>query len=291
MPANQGLVPALEQFFYDQGKVYTKAEVLALLATGSAAPQGAIFKVYNSDPSYVQSGNDVVITDIRLIGESGYPVKASQHGGAPFPDTDLTYNPTLGTVTIASFTLLNNEFIEIDAIGLVATTGFGTVLARLAALEELTAPDDIGAIKIWPWKDSERSIPTGWVEFLQWTGRVMVPSNASDAIFQVVRNIGGANAITLTENNLPELSFKLFGSSVNTSNGDLPGADDPVARARSNGDNDSSSRLNYEMAKSGASDPTLGRTNKRGKASPDPISTIQAYVNIRLIIRVGVTIP
>lgn len=83
------------------------------------------------------------------------------------------------------------------------------------------------------------------------------------------------NAVTVARANLPNEGLEMFSTEINPNNGDIPGADDIVARARLNG----SSFLNYEISKA-TTFSFIGRTKAMGAGTPvniQPKSNIVLY--------------
>jgi len=106
----------------------------------------------------------------------------------------------------------------------------------------------------WAWMDGRNGMP-------DWTKRVPLMLDESDPNWDLTK-LGteiGSDKITITKANLPAEGLNIFAGSVGGSGGDIPGANDSVARARSVG----SQNLNYEIVK-GSVGATLGKTSNMG---------------------------
>jgi len=294
MAQDQGLVPALKQDFYDKSETYTRQETETLVATGSSAPQGAIFKVRNSDSSYVQSGSSAVITDIRLIGETDYPVRCTQYGG-DIPDSELTYDPVAGKVTIANMTLLNNHFIVIEAVGAIPTSGFSNVLTDIALLKQIAAPfllngsDPGGGMVLW--NRPANQIPAGYREVVDWRGRLPMGYKPGDPDFGTVGNIGGSKTSSISSTNmLPK--FRLF-TAVNqflTASGHPSPPSAIRSFIRYFFKTDGGGPESYELIGSSADnqEPDISPTSSVGQDTPDEFDVLNPYRIVVFIEFVGV---
>lgn len=175
--------------------------------TGSVTVLGSPFKVFNGDPSYVIDSGNSIITDVRLMGKTGYIVSSTQVG-SEFRNSQLTYDPTNGKVTISAFVLGTGEHISIYADGTTVTTNYNSLLTDLAMLKLIAAPFYItptganGGMLLW--KRPAAEIPAGWQEVVNWRGRMPMGWDPDDPDFATVRTSnGGAKTVTLTKANMP----------------------------------------------------------------------------------------
>jgi microcystin-dependent protein len=96
-------------------------------------------------------------------------------------------------------------------------------------------------------------------------GKTFVNIDSSDPNYDEAGKFGGAKEHTLTQEQLPNVSLKMFESDVNTTGGDTVTSNDGVARSGTGGSN-----LNYEMRKSSGNGATatLGNTSRMGNDEP-----------------------
>jgi len=194
-----GLLSALEQYFYTQGLTFNRVEVTTLIAAAveGTSSGGAIFSIDNTDPVfYMQTGTDAVITHPLLMGKEGYPVSTTQSNTFWRPG-EIICNKADGKLTIPNFSLANGEVIIIFAIGAKAPDDITGIVARLTRLEKAMKPITDGDVII-PWleQDLTKSPPVPWVEVFDLAGRVPIGLYTSKALMSVVGQIGGTDVLT-----------------------------------------------------------------------------------------------
>jgi hypothetical protein len=257
-----GILSALENYFYEQGQTYTRAEISALIA-GAVASEGigasdAIFTVENTDSGYEDAGINCSITDIRLIGKTGYPVFTTQ-SNVQFRPADLSYNTTTGTVTITGFNLLTDQVITIFSVGTVGSDT-SSLSDRLTAVEAMLAVvANSSTVMIWIEPDLSKSPPAGFVEVTDYTGRFLVGVVPGDPAMGAVGDIGGDSTVTLSIANLPPHAHTIQLNENGTGNSSLY----PAVT-----DNNSSPK-------------STGTTSSIGSA--DPFSIIPKFSGVRYI--------
>jgi hypothetical protein len=189
---------------------------------GTGTALGSPFKVKNGDASYVINGDNSVITDVRLIGKSGYVVSSTQIS-TEFRDAELTYDDVHGKLTILNFILDAGEHVTIYADGVVtATTGYNSILTDLTTLKLIAAPFYLtvtganGGMLLW--KRPVSDIPPGWQEVVNWRGRLPMGYDPGDADFNTIGATGGIKQQVIVEANIQEITV-----SLPTADGAIPG--------------------------------------------------------------------
>jgi hypothetical protein len=176
--------------------------------TGGPSAGGSPFPVTNVDPSYTFINGNTVVTDLRLVGKTGYVVTQTKFNTF-FKKNRLQYDAAAGSVTINDFELDDpDDIILIFAdVAISAEVSFENILERLAALEKVTAPFKIGTVVIWD-KPADQ-IPEGWVEADEYRGRSfkVVDPDSTNPLFNSLGQNGGSNGMKLTENHLPEIDL------------------------------------------------------------------------------------
>jgi len=197
---------------------------------GSDVYLGSPFKVRNTDEILTQTESpagkfNTVITDLRLLGKTDYPVNTTQLNNSAFRDGEIEYDSLNGKVTIKNFLLKDGEFITLYPDGIPQTPStnadFATLIEKLELFEMILAPfiptvtgANGGAI---PFFRPFNEIPIGWEEVVEARGRTLVGLDTSIDEFKTVGLSGGKRLYKLTIGQLPKFSFKYLAPAGNGS--------------------------------------------------------------------------
>lgn len=199
-----------QQAFEEGFRAFTMEDLINFLDSGgqSLPPNIAPFKCRLGDGKVSIVGDDTVISDSRLLGLEDYPVNCTQLNNAFFRDSELAYNPNIGSVTLLNFHLQSGEVVAVfPAVG---TGGSGNPLQplidRIVALERMSAPLLGGGRMLWTRPIDE--IPAGWEIDTEWNKRVPVGYDPTDPDFNTIGNTGGAKDVKLSANQQGEIEFQ-----------------------------------------------------------------------------------
>ena len=250
---------------------------------------GSPFKVRVGDDSYSYDAdtNEVTITDVRLLGKSDYVVSATDVSNE-FENDRLTYNLTLGTVTISDYQLTSGSHITIYADGVLNDTYRQFIANQQAQMNKIllavapflpslnSAGEMVGGGGLVPWFRPAIEIPTGWAEWIPGRGCTLAGQDPSDVynpatnpngLSQANGTKGPVNAdLVITNDNLPLTRLKMFSEGGNHGNLNNAGNNTPAWTSQhQNGNQD------YDIKHAGDQNATLGSTSAFGKAIPDPL--------------------
>jgi microcystin-dependent protein len=252
---------------------------------GTSTALGSPFRVFNGDASYVINGNNSEITDIRLLGKTGYSVTTNEINLYEFHDDELIYDPINGKVTILNYILPVGHYnIRIYADGVVIPTSYNSILTRIILLEQIAAPfillstGENGGVLIW--NKPFNLIPPGWAEVTEMRGRLPMGLDATDTDFNTLGNTGGSKDQTLTVAQIPAHDHKLFAPSSQTNLGAPVGS----GSAAYNG-NYGGNPYAYQIG-AGSGTPTIGTSSATGDG--DPHSILNPYRIVQFIKFIGI---
>jgi hypothetical protein len=286
-------------FLYDESDGILKhADVSQLPFTdggggggGDVTPAAsASFKVrttstLNPKYEYDAESNNVIITDLRLIGKTDYPVRSTQTLGGDFRDDSLEYNPDDGKVIIKNFRLDTIEHITID-VNTIGNDTYTDLMNDIAELKRQQAPftptptgPNFGAV--WFRGDLATLAGTGWQECVEMRGLIPMGKKTSDEDYN--KTIGttiGSKVFKI--DSIDKLPKHRFFSVVNQ---DASGDSFPyeIGRMISNirsmiksWAKPGSGKESYYLYGSTEDniEPTLSPTNYLGKETPDDIKHI-----------------
>lgn len=180
---------------------------------------GTPFKVNYNAPNAVFTGGNLVITDLRLSGKTGYPVYATQLN-AELRDDDVVYDSAHGKLTLKNFNLKIGEHITLYPDGMPGSTSSSgnspalqTILDRLDALELIAAvftPSALGAKGgMVVWRKPASEIPPGWAEVVDWRGKMAIGYDPDDPDFNTLspdasgNSSGGTKEAAITGAHIP----------------------------------------------------------------------------------------
>jgi hypothetical protein len=143
------------------------------------------FKIRNTDPQYVPTGDNLVITDPRLVGAAD-PLVSTTQLGVEFRDSSLEIDAVNGILTILNFNdLQDGEHISVVVPAVVKTSGsVDDFLARLIKLETIAAAAIGGALVFWP--HALGDIPAGYRENVAMRGKLALGHDPDDADFSAI---------------------------------------------------------------------------------------------------------
>lgn len=194
---------------------------------------GTPFKVNYNAPNAVFTGGNLVITDLRLSGKTGYPVYATQLN-AELRDDDVVYDSIDGKLTIKNFNLKIGEHITLYPDGMPGSTSSSgnspalqAILDRLDVLELIAAvftPSALGAKGgMVLWRKPAGEIPAGWAEVVDWRGKMAMGYDPNDPDFDTLspnasdNSSGGEKEVAITGAHIPaHRHFTLVDQSIAT---------------------------------------------------------------------------
>ncbi|MCZ4244985.1 hypothetical protein [Pedobacter punctiformis] len=239
---------------------------------GSSGPLlGSPFKIRLGDPEVevvtVSPGvYNTVVTDLRLVGKTDYPVSCTQLNNASFRDGDLIFDSVNGKVTIKNFILISGEILILYPDGVPGSSGGSTALLQdqIDELKLMLAPllPDISGksgASFW-WTRAIEDIPAGWVIDESMKGYVPVQFDASIDEIKEPGLTGGSASHVNTEDEMFPHEHKMFSSDVRSGpNGtEIITSDKYVARGAAY-----KGQEGYELSYSSL-EPTLGRSGLSG---------------------------
>lgn len=165
------------------------------------------------------------------------------------------------TYRYATFGYSVNAFNWVD---FKRVTPLNTLEERISKLEKAAAPIIDGGARVL-WMKPANTIPAGWAEDTDFSGRMPVGLNLLDPDFDDVGKTGGTKQHTLSIGELPNHRFKVFGGGgVNTT----PIASNPNGTAASLSDSPSANEdWNAEIT-SASGEAFAGNTNALGGNQP-----------------------
>lgn len=167
---------------------------------GTVTHLGSPFIVTLGDDQVSVVGGNTVISDVRLMGKTDYPVTTTQLN-VTFRRDELIYDEDNGMVTIVGFALQSGEEITITPQGQQSGGGGGSLQPlwdEINALKAMLAPfmptsSGANAARVW-WTRSIDTIPPGWVEDEAWRDYTPIHANSASQIGLTT----GQNEQTLT---------------------------------------------------------------------------------------------
>lgn len=167
------------------------------------------FKVRNTDPSYAQDGDDVVITDARLLGQEDYVITNNQYN-VEFRAGDLVFDAGAGSVRIKNFFLDAANNITIYPTWGTGTTG--GVDARVTELEKICKVFSMGVSSgMVFWNRPAIDIPPGWQEVTDFRGKTVFGYHPANANFDAIGKVGGVESKILNAADMPNIPFNYDG--------------------------------------------------------------------------------
>lgn len=155
-----------------------------------------------------------------------------------------------------------------------------TMMARLETLEKKSAVFQAGGGMVF-WNKPANEIPAGWVEVVDWRGRMPVGFDATQTEFNTMGKTGGAINKKLSVAELPKHNFFTFSpSSTATNNNTVDPNTYPVADSDGTGWGNET----YRIRRSG-SKPTLGKSSDVG--GDQQFSLLNPYRTVMFIEYVG----
>lgn len=242
------------------------------------------FKVRINSLNFAPDGDDVVITDPRLIG-ADEPVVYNTANNAEFRDEDLEINAVDGILRIKNFTLDAGEHITVSVPSIIkAADSVSALLPRIDQLEVYAQPFSVGG-GIIIWKRPAADIPAGWQEVTELAGKTIVGYDPDDPDFNAVwTKTGGTKSHKINSaNNLSKFSLFTIVDQVVTGAGHPSELGRAVSSLRSLvkafNKTDSGGKESYDAAGSNADNfqPTLSPTSTLGKDDPDAIIHMNPY--------------
>lgn len=187
---------------------------------------GSPFKVYNNSGNYEYdaANNQVIISDIRLLGKTGYVVSSTDLN-LEFDDYDetndtgnLVYDPSEGILIIKNYELPDKKHLTITVDGIISQqlqnllTSLDT---KTGAYDELLAPFKVAGGVCLAWRKTT-AIPTGWQEATDLRGKILIgkdpadvynPTTNPNGLSQPVGTPVGNKTVVLIKENLPNINI------------------------------------------------------------------------------------
>jgi len=169
------------------------------------------FKVRVGDANFEQDGDDVVVTDERLLGQEDYVVYSNQFN-TEFREADLVFDPDngFGAGSVRILNLFLDEANHITIYPTWSSVAPAGIEGRLAVVESAVAPFVLGGGMIY-FNRPVAEIPAGWQEVTDFRGKTVFGWHPTDINFNEIGKEGGSYGYTLTTANFPPIPFKYDG--------------------------------------------------------------------------------
>lgn len=176
---------------------------------------GSPFYVTTADATYTYANGVTTVTDVRLIGKSGYLVQSTQLQNI-FRQSELTFDSVNGVLTIPNFQLQDGEELWITCDGVVNNAiqdYLNSIKDKVAVYDKVVAPVISTGGIVWPWRKSAASIPAGWQECTDFRGKIVIGQDPNDDVLKASQGslVGGASwaKFTVANNNIQKVNLTL----------------------------------------------------------------------------------